>query len=115
MCDLTPCPDCKAMPGERHQDGCDVERCPKCGGQLISCRHTVLVDNRIPWSGEWPGEMECREFDWWVYWGDAPVHGGPWIRCERDHPGARADLNRLYMGEAVWSIEQKRWVLRCAK
>jgi len=31
------CHDCGAREGEFHQPGCDDERCPFCGGQLISC------------------------------------------------------------------------------
>ena len=31
------CFDCGAGPGTLHHFGCDEERCPKCGGQLISC------------------------------------------------------------------------------
>ena len=31
------CHDCSAKEGELHQYGCDMERCPFCGGQLISC------------------------------------------------------------------------------
>jgi len=31
------CHDCFAKHGELHHPGCDVERCPRCGGQLISC------------------------------------------------------------------------------
>lgn len=31
------CHDCGAMPGGYHHPGCDAERCPACGGQLISC------------------------------------------------------------------------------
>lgn len=30
------CGDCGAMVGGYHHPGCDCERCPKCGGQLIS-------------------------------------------------------------------------------
>lgn len=29
-----PCHDCAAVAGEYHSVGCDVERCPACGGQL---------------------------------------------------------------------------------
>ena len=31
------CHDCNIKHGGLHHPGCDVERCPKCGGQLISC------------------------------------------------------------------------------
>ncbi len=31
------CGDCAAKVGEFHHYGCDVERCPKCGEQLITC------------------------------------------------------------------------------
>ena len=32
-----PCHDCLAEEGKIHEPGCDMERCPKCKGQLISC------------------------------------------------------------------------------
>jgi len=31
------CGDCGAKPGGFHHLGCDLERCPRCGWQLISC------------------------------------------------------------------------------
>jgi len=35
------CHDCGIInkKGHLHKLGCDVERCPKCGRQLISCGH----------------------------------------------------------------------------
>lgn len=31
------CHDCNAEEGQYHSPGCDMERCPFCGGQLITC------------------------------------------------------------------------------
>ena len=31
------CHDCSVSLDQFHVEGCDVERCPNCGGQLISC------------------------------------------------------------------------------
>jgi hypothetical protein len=31
------CHDCNVAPGGYHHPGCDMERCPKCNRQLISC------------------------------------------------------------------------------
>jgi|SRR5580698_1748734 hypothetical protein len=35
--DKSPCHDCRAIKGEFHVPSCDVEQCPGCGGQLLSC------------------------------------------------------------------------------
>ena len=31
------CPDCGAKPGGYHHPGCDMETCPRCGMQMLSC------------------------------------------------------------------------------
>lgn len=31
------CRDCNAGEGEPHHPGCDTERCPECGGQMLGC------------------------------------------------------------------------------
>ncbi len=35
--DTRPCHDCRVVKGQYHVPGCDVERCPVCGGQVIGC------------------------------------------------------------------------------
>ena len=34
---MATCHDCGSPEGHFHERGCDMERCPFCGGQLISC------------------------------------------------------------------------------
>jgi len=32
-----PCGDCGVRPGGQHHIGCDLQRCPACGGQMFGC------------------------------------------------------------------------------
>jgi hypothetical protein len=38
---LIPCHDCAAVKGQLHVPGCDVESCPRCGGQFITCECSI--------------------------------------------------------------------------
>src|SRR3954451_22411642 len=93
------CPACGANVGELHRAGCDVEPCPHCGRQLSSCGHFQFGSSngppdhmRLPWEGEWHGELECREFGWYS---KLTPDGPGYVPCGADEPGASPDLNRL--------------------
>lgn len=40
------CGDCNVRPGARHHPGCDMEECPRCHGQRISCECLAEGDGR---------------------------------------------------------------------
>jgi len=108
------CHDYNAPPGSCHHLGCDVERCPQCGGQSISCDCTVAdywaSRDKVRWTGEWPGKRECRHHGFFCH---DLVNGRPvetthdvliarkaggkvkWhVPCGKDDIGAHEDLNR---------------------
>ena len=39
--------DCRVIKGEFHVPGCDVEECPVCGGQVITCDCPYDEDVRV--------------------------------------------------------------------
>lgn len=68
--------------------------------------------DRLPWTGEYPGSAECREFGLWCLWGpdmDPPRQG--WVSVPPGTPGASENLNRLY-SVAEWDVKVGRLVLR---
>jgi hypothetical protein len=63
----------------------------------------------MPWTGAWPGDVECVEFGWY-----AKLVAGGWVSCDPDDPGAQPDLNRLHR-DAKWDRKLKRWVRKGSK
>jgi hypothetical protein len=100
-------------PGEKHSHNCDFEQCPACGGQLLSCGCKVEDAERMPWTGEWPGVADCQRLGLWCY-EDPSGYGKPemnygHIPCDKDHPDAREDLNRLH-NDCRWDPEKREFV-----
>ncbi|OGF53156.1 MAG: hypothetical protein A2Z21_10520 [Candidatus Fraserbacteria bacterium RBG_16_55_9] len=59
---------------------------------------------RMPWTGEFPGTSECREYGFWCIWGP------PWIPVPEGTPGAKENLNRLFE-KCVWDADRQKWML----
>jgi hypothetical protein len=43
--DRHPCRDCRVVKGQYHVAGCEVERCPSCGEQFMSCSCELAGDS----------------------------------------------------------------------
>src|SRR5690348_5479717 len=102
------CPECGVRPGQYHQRGCEIEACPYCGDQMAGCPcpESPPLDDRMIWTGVFPGADECVEFGWYA----RLVRGRGWVACGPDDPGAEPDLYRLHE-EACWDRLNKRFVL----
>jgi hypothetical protein len=86
------CPDCGVPLGRKHEEWCDVQRCPHCGGQALGCVGFDPNDpGREPRTGKWPGEADCERL-------------GYFVNDDRDFP----DLDRLFR-ECDWNRERQRW------
>jgi hypothetical protein len=108
------CGDCDVEPRQFHREHCDVARCPSTGRQRLSCDCDGDDYDNCPcdvWTGEWPGSAECREFDFWSRADPKRSTGEYWVRCDKDHPDAWPDLNRLH-ADAKWNAHLGRWVLK---
>jgi hypothetical protein len=102
------CPDCGVSPGEFHVPGCDVERCTDCGHQAIGCDCPLDEEPahpRLPWTGEFPGVAECREYGLWARTLPGKTGSHP---CKAGTPGAAEDLITLVM-TCVWDADAARW------
>lgn len=75
------CPDCDVDVGELHLPGCDIERCPRCAGQAISCGCTRGGEEGGPLWLDWSdGRYSTRPLsDEEAPRHEAPGLGGPAI------------------------------------
>lgn len=53
------CHDCYVVRSGYHHPGCDMERCPRCGGQLISCGCLDADDNDYSYSDYDHGDQDA--------------------------------------------------------
>lgn len=134
------CPDCGVGIGEVHTPGCDVERCPLCGHQMIACGcsykyfgidpNTMEEEQPDIWMHGLPEDLaeQYEEYiapmllPWEGYWPGVIecreygfwskwVEGQGWVQCDADDPDASESLNTL-ASRCIWDQKSKKYVLR---
>ena len=98
------CGDCQALEGEYHELGCDLERCPFCGGQLISCDCCYEILNI-------DGSPGTRVYEF----GITPEQRKQWERALNDkgrvpfimYPNMCAKCGKLW--PEMFSVPDKEW------
>jgi len=75
------CHDCGVKEGEIHKEGCDMERCPFCHRQLITCDCNIESYDELPYripyilaptlcdlcGKQWPNLFKVPDKEWEKY------------------------------------------------
>jgi hypothetical protein len=132
------CPGCRVATGETHKPGCDVERCPFCGRQMLQDKccyrhfgieprdmertHPDMHQHGLPddMAAIWEDHLRPHLLPWdgtwpgvkecrdYNIWSKWTAKG--WQDCSADDPDANEDLN-LLAELSQWDPEQKRYVI----
>ena len=74
-------------------------------GKMLKVWHAAWEHRSLPWTGVWPGQVECFEFGWY-----SRMTSSGWKGCGKDDAGAGPDLTRL-LNNAAWDADTARFVL----
>lgn len=69
----TKCSYCQVPAGSPHVAYCDWEHCSVCGSQRHVCECKGHKRKFVPFTGYYPGEIECYALGWFIGWDGAGI------------------------------------------